>query len=228
MCTGSAPQVVSAPKPTGFPGAEDLTIARKYDQAYGDPSAPFLNEGGAVINKTDYDGAIAMSETGKAPNNRLSIDKGTSDTIGTAWVAAQRSPIMALGFDPRKMTVTDPVKGDPGLTVAGYYLPEQDQLWIDGKHQTTFVHESIHRSMEILKKEGKMPKAPDGLWASEETLTRAFMYKHFGPAEKGKGDVGDAQVDEGADLLKRQAAYLDEVEKAAAKLIAQRKSRGPK
>lgn len=227
MCMGSDPAVVSAPKPTGFPGADDLAIAKKYDQSYGDPSAPFV-QGTGVVNQTDYDGAIAMSETGTAPNNRLSIDKGTSDTIGTAWVAAQRSPIMALGFDPRKMTVTPPVNGDKGLTAAGFYQPDQDQMWVDGQYKTTFVHESIHRSVELLKKEGKMPKAPEAFWASEETLVRAFMYKHFGAAEAGKGDVGDNQVTEGKDLLQRQSAYLDEVEAAAAKLIAKRKGRGPK
>jgi len=227
MSGSEAPSAVSQ-MPKELPSDDLLTISKKYDQSYGDPSSPFFSEGGAVLNTTNYDGAISMYDTGNAPDNRLTISKDNAKDLHRAWVAAQRSPIMALGFDPRKMTVTNPDKGDPGLTAAGFYMPEKDQLWIDSQHKSTFVHESIHRSIEMLRKEGKMPIPEDGKPYTEEYLVRAFMLKYFGDTEKGRGSEGDAQVEKGRGTLEYAAKHLDDIEKAAAKLIAKRKPGGPR
>ena len=234
MCTGTD-QAFPTPKNQNYPSNEDLSVARQNDQAYGDPAAGYMTPGNAnlrIVPKLTTSMKLAnndmLSEVPTRP-----IDQEMSDTTSKAWLAAQRSPIMSLGFDPRAMT-TSPKKGNEDLkiNINGSYTPSSDEIWTSGQYDSTIVHESVHRALEKLRKANMMPPLPGRDFAKVdldgETVTRAFMAKYFGDIEKGRGEKSDEQVTRGQRILKEYGDYLSKIEESAAKLIAKERPRGPR
>lgn len=239
MCTGTnnsaSPAIYTPPRDPSWPTSGDVEMARKYDQSYGDPSAPPAPDGvmrvvpnlkssariAGIAHRTDSEDVMD-----KIPRNK--VGQEVSDSMTAAYVAAQRSPLAAIGFDPRRIT-TSPKTGNEDLliNIAGVYDPTHDQIWSSGKYDSTLVHESLHRGMEKLRKAGMLPESANKI--QEEYLVRAFMLKHFGDVEKGRGDKSDSQISIAKDFtLKKSLNVLNEIEDAAAKLYAKERPRGPR
>lgn len=214
----------------GWTTPEELANAQKYDLSYGDPSAGFFQPGAKMRmprSLPEMLSAFNNSVVGALPNQP--IDADMSSRLLAAWLASRSSPLAALGFDPRVM-ISAPAKMTEGrnLTLGGTYSPSKDEIFTTGQADSTFVHESIHRGMKKLREAGVLPKNADKY--SEERLTRAFMLKYYGDVEKGRGRLGDKQVEAGRAILtnSRDTKVLDEIEAAAAQYIAQQTPRGPR
>lgn len=214
-----------------YPSQNDLTIARNVDQSYGDPSAPFITPNNAKMRITPNADTMAAYANNDAELaiKPVTVDQKMSDEMGIAWLASGKSPVAALGFDPRKISTAVPSEGAKEFNIAGQYTPSTDSILTMGAYNSTIVHESTHRGLEMLRKAGMMPKKAEEL--DEEKLTRLFMMKHFGEIEKGRGKVADDQIKYAIDRYKYNPDYkemMDQIEAAAQKLISQRKGLGPK
>jgi len=225
-----AEKPVEKPKPA-WPNQDELASARKNDMSYGDPSAEYFNYGKAKLpqfkSSDQMISAFRRDALGDIPRERVSPE--VADQLFEGWVAAKKSPIAALGFDPDKLvTAGKSATGDDKFTLGGTYSPKKDMMFTTGQNNSTYVHESIHRGIEILRKAGKLPEGFDK--HDEEIFTRALMLKHFGDVEKGRGDAGDKQVQQGEALLKnpKMIKFIDELEATAAQHLANKRPGGPR
>jgi hypothetical protein len=103
------------------------------------------------------------------------MNQAQADQLYAAWLASQRSPLAALGFDPRRMAMSS---AGPRLTAAGLYWPDADTMWMDSRYRSAPVHESMHRGFKLMKDAG-MKTSP-----AEERAVRAMMLRNYGPVEK--------------------------------------------
>ena len=159
-----------------------------------------------------------------------------ADQVTQQYLAARRSAISTLGFDPSHMAtgVGDGAKGD--YTLGGMYVPSQDQVMTTGVYPSTGVHEAFHRGIEVLRKAGMLPPPPPNAYGlngvsapgEEEITVRALMQKHLGMVEKGRGNTGDAQVGAGTYQLNNHKDQLDALEAAAANYLAKQRPGGPR
>lgn len=142
------------------------------------------------------------------------------DTVHKQWMASQKSAVSQLGFDPGKILKTDKAR----LNVGGFYDPNVDETWVDTEFTSAAVHESMHRGVEMMRKEGLLPKMD----YKEEYVVRALMLRHFGEIERQgdkAGRKGDTQVDIGKRI---PAEVLDKIEKAAEDYLAKKRPGGPR
>ena len=155
--------------PQPWPTAEDVASAREYKKKYGNFNEQDI-EGAAPVHKNDetqpYRTRVpASAKAQMLPKNKaldyLNDGRGASqpgllspevaDRLYAAQIAAQRNPVAALGFDTSRMihTVDEPDR----LSARGAYLPSDDKMWLGTNSPTTPVHESLHRGMEMLRRE---------------------------------------------------------------------------
>lgn len=227
-----------------FPGEKELANSQIYDQSYGDPAAPFFQmEPGAKGSQWNLNEAIEnINSKGQWQKDlhNVTLTQDDKDRLETAWLGAQRSAIAALGFDPRKIITTPQASKDQKVTIGGAYSSKNDAIWrFDDGDQSTPVHESIHRGIEMLRKNGELPKSFsefDKTSDKEETAVRALMLRHFGDVEMQVGaQEGNDQINKtkwwmnpttyGSDKLQKA---LDDLESAASAYIAKMKPRGPR
>jgi hypothetical protein len=148
------------------------------------------------------------------------VDSSTADSMMVAYTASQRSPLAALGYDPRVLTISPKEKNeDVKPNIGGLFIKGHDKIWTTGQYDSTIVHESLHRGMEKLRKANMLPKEASDI--REEYLVRAFMAKHFGDVEMGRGEAGDKQVASGKKVIERYSKILDKIEESAAALQQQ-------
>lgn len=249
----SSPKVVPAPPLASYPTSEDAANALKYGFGAGDPrmdgyvtgqsarllgdvtpsrpgGAPvFMARSGATIG--DLGALTAAVDNGQSVN-RSPAPFGMSDVYARAALAANRIPIAALGFDPSRMVADTEMKNP---TVGGAYSPSNDGVYFNmppGQTPSTPVHESIHRGLEILRKDPANGEAfrnsPD-----EETIVRYIMAKQAGDPEQGRGDAGDRQRKNALTVYDtldsgRYARGLDALTRAAEDAIKNRRPGGPR
>lgn len=215
---------VDVPPRTDYPSQADVDFARKNDATYGYPAAPHLLQGANVNIVPDTREVVQADKENRVPRTVTKPLEGSlADTLYAAWLAAQRSPVAAVGFDPSRMSISPPNSG-PALTAAGQYVGgKDDNIWWDSRYGSTGVHESTHRGIEKLRdaKQTRIGVAEAGNFYPEETYVRGLMSKHFGDTEKGRGDIGDKQVEKGQALLKSHSPLFTKLEEAAAALYAQ-------
>lgn len=230
---GSAPKnaMVSVPKrEPGWTTPDELAMAKDYDRSYGDPSAGFFQPGAKVRMPRDFmEMRRAFSNDTLGQIGLQPIDQAMADKLYAAWTAAQSSPLAALGFDPRKLiTAPSAITQGKELTIGGSYQPGADQVFTTGQHDSTLVHEAIHRGVQKLKEAGMFPQNANNV--REEIMTRALMNKYYGGIERGRGAAGDEQVDAATKAYAdpKYAKILDEVEAAASQLYYKQRPRGPR
>lgn len=237
---------IQAVQTQAYPDDLDAYYARQFQQTYGDSVAVF-DQPGAKAKKMSTDELVEKYRdiTGRAfaHATATATTPEERDNILKNWIAAQKSPLSALGFDPRVTIQTPP--GSPGaedLSLAGFYRPDTDTLWYNGDHQDAVVHEAMHRGIQKLRDAGEIPpeaqKQMDELddhGYGEEYLVRALKLRHFGEIEKMPGaDAGNRQVNDAKwfmtdSLGARQFnAAMDALEAAAAKHLAKQHPGGPR
>lgn len=226
------PDVARAPFSQAYPSPQDVYYAQAYDQTYGTPMAGFTVPGAKVAQ-------IPLSEAeGTSSSERLQLAKlqdlsgEDRDKFLQNYIAAQKHPVSAIGYDPRNITYT-PNESNDDVNIEGFYKPSKDALWYYGKNQDSIVHESFHRGIQKLKDEGMLPESVAKSLMPNETMTRLLMLKNFGDIEVQPGaDDGNEEVEKAKWWLKN---YPDETNKlvsaledAAQKYIAKKTPRGPR
>ena len=109
-----------------------------------------------------------------------------------AALAANRSPIAAMGFDPSRVVMDTEIKNP---NVGGLYRPGEDRMYVPLPLHDSIVHESTHRGLTKLRE-----KYPDQVTAiagnispnNEEMVVRWLMNSRAGDPE-GFGGKGDAR-----------------------------------
>lgn len=209
-----------------YPTEIDRGISMGNDLPYGDPSAGYfdnfrLNAKVRSIDKYDLADRVNANQPLNDKLEPITYDK--SNELHRAWLAARKSGLATIGFDPH-VSVSSPDDGTQ-LTLAGLYRRKDDTIWYDSGAPDALVHESMHRGYAKLKEEGIVPK--NSVY-DEETIVRALIQKHLGDVElsgKDKPTAGDKQVLAGRDLLARHGDYLDRLESDAAKYYATKRGK---
>jgi len=250
----AAPEVELAPPPASYPTSQDALEARKYGFGYGSGNEPYIQGDVArIFGHTRSATGEFVPESGQgfpvrtlssATDNPLysgNVDLRTpaaapiKETMGTALaqaaLAANRSPVAALGFDPSRATFDVEIQNP---TTRGAYSPSGDSIYstLPGPQPSNIVHESIHRGLQELRKDPKL-NGPFGLFSrlpDEEMIVRYLIAKQAGDPEKGIGGEGEKQR---ADALRvmESGAYgraLQELNQAAANAYAARRPGGPR
>jgi len=217
-----------------MPTDEDVALSQKYDRTYGDPVASYIKPGGANVNQLPIpDVETAINRGGKLAvpagmGTPTPVSPEEADRIHRGWMAAERSAVAKLGFQPRNMSVSPPAGPQgPRLTAFGLYDPNTNQSWYDANSPTSAVHESMHRGLQKLREAGVFPK---GL-PEEELFVRAMMDRHLTEptTDPVTGRVYDNRVKQLSEAKRRvRAEDLDAIENAAAWLVAKKHPGGPR
>ena len=228
-----------------WPSQEDLAASRKYDLTYGSLVAPTLAEG-AIVNRPSFEEVKkTYNEDLPLPLAPEKMNPQSRDRFETSWLAANKTALGALGFDPRHISST--MDTGKRLSVGGFFTPSQDQIWTHEQKISNVIHESLHRGINMLKEAGKLPK-----WfrdSNEETFVRGMMLRHFGdievtPSLSGKDDtmIGNKEINHAKILMdsnkglgaqwrelkgKSFPDMLTELEKLAADHLKEVRPRGP-
>lgn len=213
--------------PGKYPDQSDVDMAREFDQAYGSSNARFFESEGGELRQLAAKLAPYVINNDKFDDLPWKkVDAKVADQLYLASIAANRSAIASLGFDPRRFVVTPPEKK---FTAGGAYSPDSDNIWVNdqGHNNSTFVHESIHRGLEMMRRSGVIGKN-DLMADDEEILVRTMMIKMFGDVEMGRGEVGDKEINrakynmDDKPTSRKWMAIVDGIEKKAANYIAQK------
>jgi hypothetical protein len=184
------PEIVYGRRLAHYPDAADVANARQSDFGYGSGNEAYM--AGRVANLLDVptwsdDRALTASASGRASAGTPETARGYE----AAQLAINRSPIAALGYDPRAINLD--VASGPEASVVGAYSPETNGIVSNAAYPSNLVHESIHRGLEALRRAGVVP--PE-VWAKlpadEEKTTRYIMALHMGDPERGRGPAADA------------------------------------
>lgn len=223
-----------APGLSGYPQQSDAEYAIKNNFGYGTGLEPYINvEVARVYNKVER-GNLSDVIKGSTTNERLDTLKnlGLREKIGTVFtqaaLAANRSAIATLGFDPTKINLQTKMGN---ATLGGFYSPKEDQTWMNvvPGNESAIVHESIHRGLEKLQNSSK--EAKDILEKlPEERLVRYMMYKTMGDPEGGQGEVDARQRKEGVDYFSssERQKLVARLEELAAEQHKKNRPRGPR
>lgn len=228
-----------------FPTADEVTGSMA---AYGSPVEPMLTAPARVrslplaaavesINRGTL-GVERPPVAGDVPGLDPRYVKGLKSTEGRvtpetqkalyqAYLAAQRSALAQLGFDPRRM-ITSP-DSEYVSSATGVYVPEDDVMWVQPEYApSNAVHESMHRGMEILRKDNPQELKNLQGGGREETIVRQMMLDKYGPVEAERNPEAVERAKELLHYFREDRNRLNELEKMAAKLIAQRHPAGPR
>lgn len=225
---GSEPARV--PFNQAYPNAQDVYYAQAYDQTYGTPMAGFTVPG-AKVAKIPLNEVLGSSPSEVLKNARVQeMSDEDRDVFLQNYIAAQKHPVSAIGYDPRNITYTPKVAGED-VNIEGFHSPSNDALWYYGKNQDTVVHEAFHRGIEKLKDAGVLPASLKNL--DNETLVRMLMLKNFGDIEVlPNAEDGNRQVQRAKSRFEyfpvESRQQLEALEKAAQEYIAKKTPRGPR
>lgn len=193
---GSFPQPVAEDK-NGYPSVEAAQFAERQGLAYGKGYEPEVMNRRMTVTSTpvfslakDWDDLSERIE--KDPGRKLDLNTPegvkaltqTKDEAARAMLAASRSGIATLGFDPREVhhDMTSPAEslGMSGFTVqrgeGGREVPNVPSAvsrktiasYGEGV-KATVLHESIHRGFELLRR--AMKNDPE-FWKASDQLTK--------------------------------------------------------
>lgn len=122
-----------------------------------------------------------------------------------AALAANRSPIAAMGFNPSGVVMDAEIK-NPSL--AGLYDAKQDRMYVPAETNDAIVHESTHRGLQKLRekypeesKEAMRVLGAKGPNLSEEMVVRWLMSSKGGDPEGLAGNIDAAQRQAGIDVF---------------------------
>jgi hypothetical protein len=246
---GGAPeQLVPPAEPlSSYPTPEDAAYARKYDFGYGTGNEPYIQGNVARVvgeqrGPNFVPGTVRGMSTGEATSTAGSDEASRNldlktpdtypihDTLGTqlaqAALAANRSPMATLGFDPSRAAIDVRIQNP---TVAGAYAPKTDNMYIaaGAKDPSTIVHESMHRGIRQLRENPELRGLFDRL-PSEELIVRYLMATQAGDPEKGGGTIDQQQRDSALKLMPHYGTSMERLNRAAEDAYARRRPGGPR
>lgn len=224
---GSSETPVTVAPPLGtYPTKDDARFARDSGFGYGEnwqgvlDVVRALSDAGAPISA---DG-MYLDDVPSIPTTPVVDD----DSVMRAALAANRSPLAALGFDPRKASVDVVSKG---MNVEGFYDPKKDFIFYSRNSASdpegsALTHEATHRGIKMLQDSPNAVDWPNG--SSEEIVVRQLMKANTGDPEQGptadRYKAGGWYLRDTADGRK----FLETLQHAAQREIARRKPGGPR
>lgn len=194
-----------------YPSADDVAFARRHEATYGtrmdghakiDAELPIMSP----YQAKDYFNSSVSPDVSKF---REPMDLSTSDNLYAGWLASQRNPVAALGFDPSRTATSRPQNAE-ALNIVGAYSPSKDALWFDSNFPTALAHEATHRGLHALKNAGNKDVP-----AEQEPWVRGFMLRHYGDVENSYGPESAKQVEWGRQRLKDSPDDFSKMEDAA-------------
>lgn len=203
-----------------YPNAADVNAAVVGGAGYETPFASFLR--GDTAKTLSFDSVRGDTDKIDELIKRAKIvpgDAKTRQVLMAGYMAANRSAIAGLGFDPREVGLTT----DAGkTTVGGLTFPDSGRIWSNAAAEGNVVHESIHRGFSMLRTDPDTPSAlkawlnerPLGSRADfEELAVRYIMAKTMGNIEMkrdgGAGELGQAQIDRAIKIFEEPGATGD-------------------
>lgn len=169
--------------PKEYPSYEEGREAIQTGVFKGSPIERFTAEDASQVWSTQStQDVLRMFNKGEPMTSvaeRANQNEFTRVSFARAALASGKSPLIGLGFDPSIVVIDD---AGSKLTAAGFYVPDEDYIWWDPDYTLTLAHESIHRSMKILRDKGvdvdQILKEVE-----EESLVRTLMKKLFTHAD---------------------------------------------
>lgn len=130
-------------------------------------------------------------------NKNPELQGNLRNVMMQAALAANRSPIAAMGFDPSRVVVDSMIKKP---NIAGLYRPDFDMQYTALDPDDAIVHESTHRGLQKLRE--KYPAEADSAMSklgakgsnlSEELVVRWLMASKAGDPEGNAGSIDKKQ-----------------------------------
>lgn len=231
------PEIYS-PVSKSWPTPEDVAFAKANDATYGYDAAPRLQAGTIeqmpITAVPDWANSTSIKILGGKPLKGPKTDPGVvppdvNDNLYAAWLAAQKSPTAALGYDLQHTVSSPTSKGSPSLTIGGLYDTASDKMWFDNRLDSPLAHESMHRGINMLNGTEKGHSAVKNFPSAEEYIVRALMQKNFGDIETKDllkegitSGTGTNQINKGKMLNNNYSEGLNAIEDAAAVLYHKR------
>ncbi len=149
------------------------------------------------------------------------------DYYARAALAANRSAIATLGYDPSRAAVdTEMKKGNIG----GAYSPSKDAIYAGAEDPSSIVHESIHRGLQKIRQDPEVKKEISRI--PEEMIVRFLMAKVMGDPEKEGGTIDKLERSNALRMMELPLVShdktVDSIEKAAQNVIARQRPMGPR
>lgn len=251
-----------APPLASYPSNDDADYARKYQYGYGSGNEPYLNnerarvvgqqfpsfapgQKGQKVLIPDSAEGMGLSQVAGLGNTSPMVDlttpgnKGIQSDVNNlmmrAALAANRSPVASVGFDPSKVALDTvlPKMGDP--IVGGVFNPKSDSMYSVAP-EDSITHEATHRGLAQLRKAypEAMGTLESSLPSNEEMTVRYLMKTHAGDPEATHGPVAQEQRETANRMYndpftgdQRQNA-LKQVEGLAALYNKEKNPRGPR
>lgn len=215
--------------PMDMPTEEEAQFARKGELSYGSPHASFEEgERGRFIKAGPIQGEPGTPKQLEMLRKTPTIDinekyrQSAADFYTRAQLVANRSPLTALGFDPRRFSgELDKSEGLSRSGVIGYYAKDKDLGWASDTASDTLAHESTHRGLHLLEQRGwltdKEKKFVDNFNLNEESV-RYLMNKYASD---------DPALQQKSNLSEESIKVLEGIEKKAADLYHELYGKGP-
>lgn len=224
----------------GAPNSDDVKFALENEFAYG-TSYDSFSKGKVTIAAPPIRGKLGPEMDNLISNLKVqNVPEDLQSAVGEAYtktaLMTKKSAIAALGFDPAKIAVE---WGNRDVTVAGFYSPKVDSMYVNQHYYDTMLHESMHRGFEILRKEGTLTdKEKEFIGLNTEELAVRHLVQEHAKTEVPPLD----NKTEGAHLerqgqyafsnenivTRERKAMLNTLEKKAADLIAKKHPGGPR
>lgn len=202
-----------APQLSSYPSQADADYARNYGFADNNIHEDYLNNNKArVLGGTQRFNVPTQKGTGRSESREMFIPESADglkskdifgkgvdvdlnknpelqgdlrNTMMSAALAVNRSPIAAMGFDPSRTVMDTQIKNP---SVAGIYSPDRDMAYAANVYPDAVVHESTHRGIQKLRE--KYPEKVDhilGRMPPEEYVVRWLMNSKAGDPENIAG-----------------------------------------
>lgn len=216
--------IETAPSLLSYPSHQDADYARNYDFGTNNLHEDYLNnnrsrvlgysipmtskkDGGEIFMQTKGTGMTGSDVLDPALSKDIDLNQKTNTGIQDdlrnvhmrAALAANRSPLAAVGFDPSKVVVDSLIKNP---SIAGLYKPNVDKMYTVVDPEDAIVHESTHRGLQKLREQ--YPDKVNPLMAkmpNEEMVVRWLMKSKAGDPEGKAGDIDAKQRQQSIDLF---------------------------
>lgn len=211
----------STPPEFGWPDDAHVQQAREAGHGYGTGYENFLS-GDAKLGTVSHRNVREQTTSGlrraALRGDQREVNQADRDALMAAMLAADKSPLASLGFDPHKFVVGD--YPEEVLATRGLYYPDDDVAVNLAGTPSTYAHESTHRGYDLAKQAGTLPKHE---LYDEETIVRSLMQRKMGNPETG--EVADRYRKQGNSHRDRYGSKLDDL---VATLIKNRRPGGPR
>jgi hypothetical protein len=229
-------EVPQFPPNAPYPSREDLDLARRSgfgyetgnDEIYKTgphTNVPVPSRGSGLRSLDEFFDKRIIPEM----KNKRNLHRGRSvaDMQLAAGLAANRSGITGLGYDPRRFSVdTRPTRANYG----GLYAPNEDVGWVRLEDPSALTHEATHRGLAKLREQDSpTARKIDGL--DEELLVRHIMTSRMGDPEdtEDQSEQRKQAIDRYSGTDKETGRHLrvyDQLEREAREAVAARRPWG--